>query len=143
MINLSTGSVCYQWYYLCSWIWNLGDGKTFKRASNACVNFFLARVKSVPNFTVFCCKSEGCRNFAFFLYFFAGILWIFTARYGTFWHFHGTLWRLWPFTLFCGKFTFAAIYALFRVKLFWHKPGSCKFDVFFHVCMKLIKTPGA
>ena len=40
------------------------DGKTYKRASNACVNFFLGRVKYVPNFTLFCRKSELCRNFA-------------------------------------------------------------------------------
>ena len=37
------------------------EGKTYKRASNACVNF----LKSVPNFTLFCCKSELCCNFAF------------------------------------------------------------------------------
>ena len=42
------------------------DGKTFQRASNAGVNFFLARVKCVPNFTLFCCKSELCRDFAVF-----------------------------------------------------------------------------
>ena len=38
------------------------DGKTYKRASNACVNFFLAWVKSLPNLTLFCCKSYLCRN---------------------------------------------------------------------------------
>ena len=43
------------------------DGKTFQRASNAGVNFFLARVKWVPNFTLFCCKSELCCDFALFL----------------------------------------------------------------------------
>ena len=37
----------------------------FQCASNAGVNFFLARVKFVPNFTLFCCKSELCRDFAF------------------------------------------------------------------------------
>ena len=42
------------------------DGKTFQRASNADVNFFLARVKCVPNLTLFCCKSELCRDFALF-----------------------------------------------------------------------------
>ena len=36
----------------------LRDGKTYEGASNACVNLFLARVKSVPNFTVFCWESE-------------------------------------------------------------------------------------
>ena len=42
------------------------DGKTYKRTNNVCVNFFLARVKSVPNFTLFCRKSELCRDFALF-----------------------------------------------------------------------------
>ena len=42
------------------------DGKTFQRASNAGVNCFLPRVKCVPNFTLFCCKSELCCNFALF-----------------------------------------------------------------------------
>ena len=41
-------------------------GKTFQRASNAGVNFFLAQVKCVPNFTLFCCKSELCCDFALF-----------------------------------------------------------------------------
>ena len=42
------------------------DRKTFQRASNAGAFFFLARVKFVPNFTLFCRKSElGC-NFALF-----------------------------------------------------------------------------
>ena len=39
-------------------------GKTYERASNACVNFFLPWVKSVPSFTLFCCKNELYRNFA-------------------------------------------------------------------------------
>ena len=39
-------------------------GKTYKRASNACVNFFLAWVKYVPNFTLFCRESELCCDFA-------------------------------------------------------------------------------
>ena len=39
-------------------------GKTYEHASNACVNFLLARVKSVPNFTFFCCKNGLCRYFA-------------------------------------------------------------------------------
>ena len=36
----------------------------YKRARNACVNFFLAWVKYVPNFTLFCLESELCCNFA-------------------------------------------------------------------------------
>ena len=36
----------------------------YERASNACVNFFLARVKSSPKFTLFYCKNELCRKFA-------------------------------------------------------------------------------
>ena len=42
------------------------DGKTYERASNACVNFFLALVKSVQNFTLFCRKNELCRYFVRF-----------------------------------------------------------------------------
>ena len=40
------------------------DVKTYKLASNACINFFLARVKYVQNFTLLCCKNELCCNFA-------------------------------------------------------------------------------
>ena len=54
--------------------------KTYKRASNACVNFFLARVKSVPNFTVFC-RSKECCNCALLLSFF----WHFMDAYGALW----------------------------------------------------------
>ena len=35
-------------------------GKTYKHASNACVKLFLARVKSVPNFTLYCHKIDLC-----------------------------------------------------------------------------------
>ena len=42
------------------------DGKMYKLASNAGVNFFVARVKSVQNFTLFCHKSELCCYFALF-----------------------------------------------------------------------------
>ena len=42
-----------------------GWKKTYERASNAHVNFFLAHVKSVPNFTLFCRKNELCCDFAF------------------------------------------------------------------------------
>ena len=41
-------------------------GKTYERASNACVNLFLALVKSFQIFTLFCCKNEFCCNFAFY-----------------------------------------------------------------------------
>ena len=40
------------------------DGKTYKCANNACVNFFLAWVKYMLNFLLFCCESEVCCNFA-------------------------------------------------------------------------------
>ena len=42
------------------------DGKTYKRASNACVNFFLGWVKYVPNLTLFCRISELSCDFALF-----------------------------------------------------------------------------
>ena len=47
-----------------------------------------------------------------------------------FWHFYGTFCT---FGLFWEEFTFVAIYALFRVKLFWHKSCSCNLFVFFYV----------
>ena len=36
-------------------VWQFRDGKTYERAINA--RFFSSLAKSVPNFTVFCCKS--------------------------------------------------------------------------------------
>ena len=39
------------------------DGKTYKRASNPCVNFVVAWVKYVPNFTLVCHESELCCDF--------------------------------------------------------------------------------
>ena len=53
------------------------DGKTYKRASNACVNFFIVLVKSVINSTLFCCKSEICCDLArFCVILMAWIWWI-------------------------------------------------------------------
>ena len=40
--------------------------KTYERASNACVDFFIVWVKSVTKSTLFCRKSELCRDFALF-----------------------------------------------------------------------------
>ena len=40
------------------------DGKVYKRANNVYVNVFLAGEKSVPNFMLFCHKSELFSNFA-------------------------------------------------------------------------------
>ena len=42
------------------------EGKLFQRDRNTGVNFFLARVKCVPKFTLFFCTSELCCNFALF-----------------------------------------------------------------------------
>ena len=42
------------------------DREMYEGASNACVIFFLARVKSVPNFTLFRCEDELCRNFGLY-----------------------------------------------------------------------------
>ena len=57
--HISPGSVClYVFIFLLA-----RDGKTYGRASNACVSFFLARVKSLPNVTLFH-KNELCHNFA-------------------------------------------------------------------------------
>ena len=61
--------------------------KIYERASNVCVNFFLAQVKSVSNFTVFCCKGEECCNFALFINFFFlafyDYLWRYIRLFGT------------------------------------------------------------
>ena len=46
------------------------DGKTYERASNACVKKVLARVKSLLNFAVVCRESEEYCNFALLLSFF-------------------------------------------------------------------------
>ena len=135
--------VCYQWRYLCSGIWNLGDRKTYKRASNAHVNFYASLGKICAKFYGVLSQKWGMSQFCVISVIFSvGILWIFMARYGTFWHFHDTLWHFWPVTLFCGEFLFVTIYALFWVKLFYNEPYSCKFVVFFHICMQLTKTPG-
>ena len=63
------------------------DGKTYERASNACVNFFLVRVKYVPNFTVFCRESEKCCNFALLFF------WAFMTIYGTLGYYVALLWH--------------------------------------------------
>ena len=55
----------------------------FQRASNAGVNFFLARVIFVPNLTLFCRKSELCHDFALLGGIFEHIL----ELYVTFLHF--------------------------------------------------------
>ena len=57
---------------------------------HACVNFFLAWVKSVPSFTVFCCKSEECCNISLYRDFF----WHFMTIYEALWYFLASLWHL-------------------------------------------------
>ena len=59
----------------------------YKRTKNVCVNFVLARVKSVQNFTLFCRESKEYRDFALFGAIFLHIV----ALYVTFWHFLGLL----------------------------------------------------
>ena len=88
------------------------DGKTYQHGNNVGVIFVLARVKSVPNFTLFCCENELCRNFAIFVVIFCCCHFI--AFNGTLWHLLELLWFLLicvalfctigsfgPFTLFC------------------------------------------
>ena len=74
------------------------DGKTYKRASNAHVIFFLAQVKSMPNFTFFCRKSERCRNL---LFSFVVIFWHFMTIYGALWDFLKILGHFMPLFLAC------------------------------------------
>ena len=94
---------------------DLQTQKTYERANNVHVKCFLSRVKFGPNFTLFCRKSELCRDFAhlgvFFLALFGNwcyFLVFFCALFGSFG----------PFTLLC-KFTFVAIYALFSGKIIY------------------------
>ena len=53
-------------FFLGPLTWNRPDGKTYKGANNACVNFFLALLKFVPNFALFCHESELYCRFALF-----------------------------------------------------------------------------
>ena len=61
------------------------DAKTYKRANNVCVNVFLAWVKSVQDFTLFCLESEQCRDFALI----SDIFWHIVEPHVTFLHFLG------------------------------------------------------
>ena len=117
------------------------DGETYKGASNACVTFFLAWVKYVQNFMLFCCKSELCCDFALlgvvlmafslvnlYFYFKRGtntINYIFIASIDV-WQscFAHTCSQI-HFTMFCRKFTLAKIYALFWVKKSFEPNLAC------------------
>ena len=126
------------------------EGKTFQRGSNAGVNFFLAQVKCGPNFTLFCCKSELCRDFTLFWVTRKGFYFVFLKyccqkRFFYYYYLIVASIDVWQsyfdhtccqthFTLFCREFTFVAIYAPSRVKQFLLKPCWGKKIVFFHVC---------
>ena len=72
------------------------DSKTYDRAINDCVNFFLALVKS---FKILRCFVEKVCNVAILQ-----ILWPFwqiVALYVTFWHCLAFSGSFGPFTLFC------------------------------------------
>ena len=98
--------------------------KTYECASNACVNFFLARVKYVANFTVLFAKVRNiailhfyCHFFHFMtingaLEFFLALLWHFMAIVSTF-----TLLHYFVENSLLSQFTHS-----FWVTLFWHKP---------------------
>ena len=83
----------------------------FQRASNAGVHFFLARVKFVPNFTLFYRKSELCRDFALLGGILKHILELYVIFFAFFWAFWNLMllfgiflapfWSFWPFALFC------------------------------------------
>ena len=103
------------------------DGRKYERASNVCVKFFLARVKSVPNFTLFCCKNELCCDFVlcrvilitFKLVYFKKrkfvIYNIIVASIDVWQSYFAHSFCKMHFTLVCCKFTFLAIYTLFLV----------------------------
>ena len=64
----------------------------YERANNVRVKCFLARVKFYPNFTLFCRKSELCRNFSLFV--------AFLVHFGTLCYFlvsFCTIWVFWAF----------------------------------------------
>ena len=75
-------------------------------SGNARVIFFLAWVKLLPKFSVFCRKSEECCNFYF-------IFWHFLTIYGALWYFMALLWHFMP--LFG---TFGLVYGLWRIYSF-------------------------
>ena len=120
---------------------------TFKRASKACVIYFLALVKYVPNFTLFCRESELCCNFSILGVIFLAFHWeIFTFifKIGTnklnyiilafidMWQssFAHTCYQI-HITLFCQKITFVKIYSLFQVNFFWIQHYLCKKNCLF------------
>ena len=122
----------------------------YKHASNACVNYSLAWVKYVPNFTLFCRESELCCNFLILGVTFLAFHWeIFTfiLKIGTnklnyiilasidMWEssFAHTCCQI-NITLFCQRITFVKIYALFQETFFGIQPCLCKKIVFFYVC---------
>ena len=68
------------------------DAETYERADNVCVKCLLAGVKFEPNVTLFCRKSELCRNFALFGVIFLKItFWMFMSLFGIFFHYLGLL----------------------------------------------------
>ena len=116
----------------------LGVKVTFSLAigSNACVNFFLAWEKSVLNSTLFCCKRGFLSNFS--LKRGKHLVDYVIVSYLDAWqsYFAHTYCQI-HFTLFCSKFTFVEVYALFWVKKFCLKPCLCKNIVFFSPCLQL------
>ena len=73
-------------------------------SGNARVIFFLALVKLLPKFLVFCRESEECCNFLFHFF------WHFMTIYGALWYFMALLWHFMP--LFG---TFGLVYGLWRI----------------------------
>ena len=65
-----SNNVCLYSAYCPIWVCPSGlaayrDGKMYKRASDACVNFLLACIKYVLSFMLFCRKSELCCDIVF------------------------------------------------------------------------------
>ena len=95
------------------------------------------------------CEQYSCKNFPssgkILAKFYANVSYVaislfLVAFFGTFWNFmllfgfFLTIWVFWAFYAVLLQITFVVIYALFREKLFWLKPCSCKRVVFLHLC---------
>ena len=106
--------------------------KTYERANNVHVKCFLSRVKFEPNFTLFCRKSELCRDFAHLGVIFQHFLEIDVTFWYFFVHYLGLLGLLRCYAnSLLSQFTH-----FFRVKLFMLKPCSCKKVVFLYLCSR-------
>ena len=96
-------------------------------------HYSLSRQNSVKFCKILHCFVEKVSNVAISRFLVAFLL----THFGTlcyFLAFFGTIWVFLAFYAVLSRIRFVVIYALFRVKLFWLKPCSCKKVVFLHLC---------